>query len=38
MTMGAMHNAALTLIFVELLGGTTGVGTADGVVELLAGA
>lgn len=28
--MGAMHNTALTLMFVELLGGTAGVGVADG--------
>jgi hypothetical protein len=31
MTMGAMHDTALTLMFVELLGGTGGVGVADGV-------
>ena len=30
MTTGSMHNAALTLMCVELLGGTAGVGVADG--------
>jgi hypothetical protein len=32
--MGAMHDTALTLMFVELLGGAAGVGVADGADDV----
>lgn len=37
-TVGATENTPLTLMFVELLGGTAGLGVADGADEELSGA